>query len=74
MLVKLVGLVGLFDCIGEPAFDLNFNYRSVVGIGELNIWLKLLVPTSCMPHITLPSIHLIQGHHMERQSFTWFTI
>jgi hypothetical protein len=33
MLIKLVGLVGLFvfDCIGEPAFDLNFNYRSVVG-------------------------------------------
>ena len=31
MLAKLVGLIGLFDCIGEPAFDLNFNYRSVVG-------------------------------------------
>ncbi len=38
------------------------------------IWLKPLIPTSCMPHIKLPSIHLIQGHHMERQSFTWFTI
>jgi hypothetical protein len=31
VLVKLVSLIGLFDCIGEPAFDLNFNYRSVVG-------------------------------------------
>jgi len=27
-------IVGLFDCIGEPAFDLNFNYRS--GVGKLN--------------------------------------
>ncbi len=25
-----------------------------------------------MPRIKLPSIHLIQGHHTERQSFTWF--
>jgi hypothetical protein len=30
VLVKLVSLVGLFNCISEPAFDLNFNYRSVV--------------------------------------------
>jgi hypothetical protein len=35
VLVKLVSLVGFFDCIGEPAFDLNFNYRSSV-VGKLN--------------------------------------
>jgi hypothetical protein len=67
-LVKLISLVGLFDCIGEPAFDFNFNYRSVVS--KLNFLAQLLIPTSCMPRIKLPSIHLIQGHHMERQSFT----
>jgi hypothetical protein len=41
MLVKLVSLVGLFGCIGEPAFDLNFNNWSVVD--KLNF----LAQTAC---------------------------
>ena len=41
MLAKLVGFAGLFDCIGEPAFDLNFNNRSVVGK------LTFLAQTAC---------------------------
>jgi hypothetical protein len=68
MLAKLVSLIGLFDCIGEPAFDLNFNIG--LWLASSTIWLKLLVPTSCMTRIKLPSIHLIQGHHMDGQSIT----
>ena len=44
MLAKLVGFAGLFDCIGEPAFDLNFNNRSVVG--KLNFLAQTARPDS----------------------------
>jgi hypothetical protein len=47
----------------EPAFNLNFNYWSVVSESS-TIWLKPLVQTSCTLPIRLPSTHPIQGRHM----------
>jgi hypothetical protein len=49
----------------EPAFDLDFKYRSVVGM--LNYWLKLLILTSCMPCTRLPSTHQTKENLMAKK-------
>ncbi len=54
----------------EPAFDLNFNYRSAVG--KLNYLAQTTRPASCTPHTRLLRTRQTPDSHMEKLSSTWY--